>query len=69
MQCFHVTVNRVRTRFPKETEVTNRETVGIADPGKVENLFLMVTGIICLIKQGMKRTLNLDENKFDNKKI
>ena len=27
MQCFHATVNRVRTRFPKETGVTNRETV------------------------------------------
>ena len=27
MQCLHATVNRVRTRFPKETEVRNRETV------------------------------------------
>ena len=27
MRCSHVTVNRVETRFPKETEVTNRETV------------------------------------------
>ena len=27
MQCFHATGNRIRTRFPKETEVTNRETV------------------------------------------
>ena len=27
MQCFHATVNRVTTRFPKETEVANRETV------------------------------------------
>ena len=27
MQCFHATVNQVRTRFPKETEVTNWETV------------------------------------------
>ena len=26
MRCFRATVNRVRTRFPKETEVTNRET-------------------------------------------
>ena len=61
MQCFHATVNRVRTRFPKETEVTNRETVS-----KVvfilfsdmlirqiwEDLFLMVLRINCLIKQG-----------------
>ena len=27
VQCFRATVTRVRTRFPKETEVTNRETV------------------------------------------
>ena len=27
MQCFHATVNRDRTRFLKETEVTNRETI------------------------------------------
>ena len=28
MQCFHATVNRVKkTRFPKETEVLNRESV------------------------------------------
>ena len=27
MQCFHVKVNRIWTRFPKETEVTNQETV------------------------------------------
>ena len=27
VQCFRATVNRVITRFPKETEVTNRETV------------------------------------------
>ena len=27
MRCFRATVNRVRTCFPKETEVTNRETV------------------------------------------
>ena len=27
MQNFHATVNRVKTRFPKETEVMNRETV------------------------------------------
>ena len=27
MQCFRATENRVRTRFPKETEVMNRETV------------------------------------------
>ena len=26
-QCFHAKVNRARTRFPKETEETNRETV------------------------------------------
>ena len=26
MRCFRATVNRVRTRFPKETKVTNRET-------------------------------------------
>ena len=42
MRCFHATVNRVRTRFPKETEVTNRETVSrvhsvfnFADPASV----------------------------------
>ena len=27
MRCFRATVNRVKTRFPKETEVMNRETV------------------------------------------
>ena len=27
MRCFRATVNRVRTHFPKETEVTNLETV------------------------------------------
>ena len=27
MRCFRATVNRDRTRFPKETEATNQETV------------------------------------------
>ena len=27
MQCFHATVNRVKTLFPEETVVMNRETV------------------------------------------
>ena len=27
MKCFHAAMNRVKTFFPKETEVTNRETV------------------------------------------
>ena len=44
MRCFRATVTRVRTRFPKETEVTNRETVSrevfflffrFADPANV----------------------------------
>ena len=44
MQCFHATVNRVKTRFPKETEVMNQETVSrvvfilvfrFADPSNV----------------------------------
>ena len=44
MRCFHVTVSQVRTRFQKETEVTNREIVSrvifhsvfrFADPANV----------------------------------
>ena len=44
MQCFRAKVNRVRTIFPKATEVTNRETffessvhsvLGFADPTNV----------------------------------
>ena len=49
MRCFRATVNRVRTRFPKETEVTNRETdsrvvfilfLNFADPANVGKSFL-----------------------------
>ena len=36
MRCFRATENRVRTRFPKETEVTNQET----DSRGVSILFL-----------------------------
>ena len=35
MRCFRATVNRVITRFPKETEVTNRETDKFADQANV----------------------------------
>ena len=62
MQRFRATVNRVTTRFPKEIEVTNLETVSrvvfilfldLLTQRKLENHFLMETGIICLIKQGL----------------
>ena len=52
MRCFHATVNRVRTRFPKETEVTNRETVS-----RVVFIFLHV-----LTQQNVAKSL-LDGNK------
>ena len=60
MRCFRATVNRVRTRFPKETEVTNRETVSrvvfilyseLLTQRMLEHLFMMVSRIICFIKQ------------------
>ena len=37
MQCFHATVNRVRTRFPKETrfESSVHSVFRIADPAKI----------------------------------
>ena len=40
MQCFHAAVNRVKTRFPKESEVMNRDTdcsfcFRFADPANV----------------------------------
>ena len=56
MQCFHATVNRVTTRFPKETEVTNQETVSrvvfvlcleLLARQMLGNHFLMETRIIC----------------------
>ena len=53
MRCFHATVNRVRTRFPKETEVTNRETVSIV-------LFILFLDL--LTQQMLGRSL-LDGNK------
>ena len=57
-----LTVNRVRTRFPKETEVTKRETASrvvfilfldLLTRQMLGNHFSMDTRIICLIKQGL----------------
>ena len=62
MRCFHATVNRVSTRFPKEAEVTNGETVSrevfvllsdLLTWQMLENHFSMETRIICLIKHGL----------------
>ena len=59
---FHATGNRVRTRCPKETEVTNRETdsrvvfilfLDLLTRQMLGNHFLMKTTIISLIKQGL----------------
>ena len=63
MQCFHATMNPVKTPFPKETEVMNRETVSrvvfilfsdLLTRQMLGNLFLMGTKIICSIRQGLK---------------
>ena len=63
MQNFHATVNRVKTRFPKETEVMNRETVSrvvfilfldLLTLQILGNLVLMETRIICLVRQDLK---------------
>ena len=52
----------VRTRFPKETEVANRETVSRAvfvlflellTLRMLQNLFLKATKIICSVKQDL----------------
>ena len=54
MQCSRATVNRVRTRFPKETEEMNRETVSrvvfivfldLLTQQMLRNLFMMATRI------------------------
>ena len=56
---FHATVNRVKSLFPKETEVMSRETVSrvvfilfldLLTRQMLGNHFLMETRIICLIK-------------------
>ena len=72
MQCFHATVNRVKTRFPTETEVMNRETVSrvvfilfldLLTWQILGNHFLMGIKIICLIRQGLKlRNRNIKWN-------
>ena len=63
MQCCHATVNWVKTRFPKETEVMILETdswavfilfLDLLTRPMLGNLFLMGTKIICLIRQGLK---------------
>ena len=59
MQCFRAAVNRVRARFPKETEVTNWEAVSrvvfilfldLLTWQMLGNHFLMEARIICLIR-------------------
>ena len=62
MQCSHATVNRVKTRCLKETEIMNTETVSrvvfilfldLLTRQMLGNHSLMETRIICLIKQGL----------------
>ena len=62
MQCFHATVNRVPRRSYQETEATNRETssrvvfilfLDMRTRQMWGDLFLKVTRIICLMKQGL----------------
>ena len=61
MQCFRTTVNRVRTRFPKdrsnEPETVSRVVfvllLDLLTRQMLGNHFLMETKIICLIKQGL----------------
>ena len=61
VQCSHATVNRVRTRCLKETEIMNTETVSrvvfilsldLLTQQVLGNHSLMETRIICLVKQG-----------------
>ena len=62
IRCFRATVGRVRTRFPKETEVTSRETdsrvvsillLNVLTRQMFGNLFLVGTRIICFIKRAL----------------
>ena len=68
MQCFHATVNRVKTRFPKETEVMNRETVSRVDlPSEAMSWIKEVEMVDSLDEQKSSRSIS--GKKFPNFEI
>ena len=76
MRCFRATVNRVRTCFPKETEVTNLRFeravfilfLSSLNRKMLGNLFLMETRIICYLLNQARSEFMKHQHKMESRK-